>query len=595
MYKKWILFTALIALLVYTRTVNFSWGLPYPFQPDERNMIDGVMRMSCHLSELPGFTLLEKLRNCFNPEFYAYGQLPLFIGLFMAGIIGVFQGYDITQGIRYVDVGIGLRLFSAGASITTVAVLYLLIKEMIKDMKLKLSVPEYVVDSIILLLLILQPYAIQFAHYGTTESVLMLLYVLVTYLCVRIVKNGLSLQNVTVTAAIIGIALSIKLSSAAYGVLPAICGLYVLVIKNLSVKKKIKTAARYALLAMFAITGFYILGSPHNLLSWRDFMGSMTYELGVGDGSLRVFYTRQFENTIPYLYQMVKVFPYALGLPAFFLSILGFIFLPWKNKSMNVVRIAFVVYFGLAGYVYAKWGRFVAPVMPLMTTFAAVFVVESLSIIKKKKVSYLYPIILILVMIIPGWAFTSVYSNPDVRYIASEWMLENIPAESHVVIETGNAVNMPIVEPGKASGSMNFYVTPFDFYTLEDNELKIQDARYLMEEADYVVIASRRVFANSTCTWPAMGQLQHSFEQKAVFLSGKYSSWCDEKKSLYPATHAYYEKLFSQNEFYEVATFASFPELSLFGIPLMRFPDEFAEEAMTVFDHPVIRIYQRVQ
>lgn len=592
---RWFVFLFLLGILVYTRTINLSWGLPYPFQPDERNMIDGAMRMSCHLSDLPDGTFIEKLRNCMNPSFYAYGQLPLFIGLFLGGIVGVIQGYDILQGIRYVDIGIGLRLFSAGSSILTVGILFLLVKDILKDMKLKMELPSYLIDSIILLLLILQPYAIQFAHYGTTESILMMLYALIVYLCVRLAKTGLNVRIVMGISALIGTALSIKLSSAVYGLLPAMTGLYVVFLSKESLAKKVQTAARYFVLGFSVIVIFYILGSPHNVLSWSDFMGSMTYEIGVGDGSLRVFYTRQFEDTIPYVFQMMKIFPYALGLPTLFLSILGYVFLPWKSKTATMVRIAILLYFGMAGYVYAKWGRFVAPMMPLMTVLATVIAVESLTMIQRKKISYMYPIVLILVMIIPGWAYTSVYSSPDVRYIASEWMLDNIPADSHVVIETGNGVNMPIMNPSSQSRGINFYVTPFDLYTLEGNDLKIQDLENLMAETDYVVIASRRMFANSTCTWPSMGSLQHSLEKRFSLISGKYEDWCENKKQTYPATHAFYENLFNGSQFKEVATFASFPEISIFGIPIIRFPDEFAEEAMTVFDHPVIRIYQKAQ
>ena len=44
---KRILFILLFAMLLYSRFVNLSWGLPYPMHPDERNMANAIQQLQC--------------------------------------------------------------------------------------------------------------------------------------------------------------------------------------------------------------------------------------------------------------------------------------------------------------------------------------------------------------------------------------------------------------------------------------------------------------------------------------------------------------------------------------------------------------------
>lgn len=44
---KWILLAFIVFLVLYTRLINISWGLPYPFHPDERNMAASLQQLNC--------------------------------------------------------------------------------------------------------------------------------------------------------------------------------------------------------------------------------------------------------------------------------------------------------------------------------------------------------------------------------------------------------------------------------------------------------------------------------------------------------------------------------------------------------------------
>ncbi|MEK7177670.1 MAG: hypothetical protein AAB705_02485, partial [Patescibacteria group bacterium] len=68
-----IIWLLIIGLLVYSRFINLGWGLPYPMHPDERNMANAIQQLSCKVP-------ISQLVECFNPHFFAYGQLPLYLG-----------------------------------------------------------------------------------------------------------------------------------------------------------------------------------------------------------------------------------------------------------------------------------------------------------------------------------------------------------------------------------------------------------------------------------------------------------------------------------------------------------------------------------
>jgi len=226
--------------------------------------------------------------------------------------------------------------------------------------------------------------------------------------------------------------------------------------------------------------------------------------------------------------------------------------LSWKDKKINLLRFAFLIYFIPSALIYAKWSRFMTPIFPIITIFAILFLLRI-------KVINVIKIIIIIIAILPGIAYLQVYQNPDVRFQASDWIYKNIPNNSYILSETANVVDIPVLNPKseirnpKQIQNLNYQIISFNFYDLDQSlELQLELSNHL-EKADYIFVPSRRIFAN------------HS-------------------KKTYPILNQYYEDLFSGKlGFEKVAEFSS-------GLN-----DEQAEETWTVFDHPVIRIYKKVK
>lgn len=529
-----VIWLLVIGLLVYSRFTNLGWGLPYPMHPDERNMGNALQSLKCEFS-------IRQLADCFNPHFFAYGQFPLYLGYLLIWILKGFKNFG-TMIISFEEAVISLRVISAMASVINAIIIIKIIKNIIKKNSYLLSFISY-------LLVIFSPFFIQFSHFGTTESLLMLFYSLIIYLSMQLLKRRTTYEVVWL-ALVSGLAIATKVSSAIFLVVPLI----VLILKikdsfnktqdkqrsNLSSKLKVLNfTLGFALCTLI----FALVFSPHNLINFEDFASSIRFESDVALGRVMVFYTRQFFNTVPVWFQLMKIFPYALGWAVFILGSLGVLGgLGWKDRKINLLRFAILVYFIPNAFLFAKWSRFMAPVFPLMLALAILFLLEiRIKIIK---------IIIVIIAILPGIAYLSVYQNPDVRFKASEWIYKNIPNNSYILSETANVVDIPISNETMKQLN-NYNVISFNFYDLDENpELQLELRKHI-DKADYIFVPSRRLFAN-------------------------------HPKDKYPLLNDYYNKLFSGRlGFTKVAEFKSLP-------------DEEAEETWSVFDHPVIRIYKKV-
>ncbi len=548
---KWLVFITLFLVAFYTRFTHLNWGLPFPFHPDERNMTMAILDMY--------------RSHSFNPHFFAYGQLPLYLVLFTANILKVGLDFNLAT--------IGLRIISAISSLLTIYLSFKIVSLFYE----KKNVLETIM---IMLIFIFSPVLIQMSHFGTTESLLSLIYTFIIYLSLDFLRNK-SEENLFLIAVVGGIGVGIKTSSVFFLLLP--------VFAIFSFYRDKKRIAYIKSIYLFAVSFLiFILTSPYNFIDFSGFVNSMTYESSVATGKVFVFYTHQFIDSIPYLFQLKKVFPYALGMGSFIFFIVGFFFLSWKNKLINFLRIAFLLYFISFGAMFAKWTRFMAPVFPLTLIFVSLLVLRLY-----RNTSKILLTLLVLISLIPALGYLHIYNTEDVRQEASRWIYKNIPSGSYILSETANVVDIPYYSEKLRKENIHqkeYTVVSFNFYNLDDDltgKLK-KSLESNLKKSDYVFVPSRRIFANYTCISPD-GQRNYS----PYFLAYSKSK-CDYEENRYPNLNLYYTNLFTgRYGFNKVAKFTRFPTLKIFGKTIYSQDDEYAEETWTVFDHPVVRIYKK--
>src|SRR4030042_6866816 len=519
----------------FFRFYKLNWGENFFFPPDEYQIAAAVDRLSFPTN--------------LNPELFSYGSLTVYIISFSRLFLSLFN--PSFENLSPFLLG---RFFSALFSTLTIINVYLISKRLFKNEKI-------ILISAFLASLI--PGSIQQAHFATPESTLSFFLTLSVYLWIRWIEER-NMRTIFLSAISLGFASATKITGVL--VLPVL-----FILPFIPVKNFIKRFYKNFRISFFLIGTFFVsffLAFPYSILDFPGLRNSMNYEGSVAFGRLMVFYTRQFINTKPFIFQYAKILPFALGWGILVFSTLGLIIIGVsilrnlkERKTINykylVLLLSFLFFFVPNSILFAKWTRFINPTFPIFCKFAALFIQEISNIPKSIKFKNILTGIMELVILIPtltcSLMFFSIYTNKDIRLTSNDWINKNISQGSLILTETGNTLEVPLT---------GYYrKIPFDFYNLEnDPRLKNQLVQYLFS-SDYFIIQSRRIFINH-----------------------------QRQSNQFPLTSKFYNLLFSGKlGFEEIREFESFPKLGSLEID-----DESAEETWSVFDHPVIRIYKKI-
>ncbi|PIS14730.1 hypothetical protein COT64_01070 [Candidatus Shapirobacteria bacterium CG09_land_8_20_14_0_10_39_12] len=553
----------LIIILLFAAIVRFgglNWCLPYNPHPDEWNMVRAITQL----------TWEEKL----NPHFFAYGQFPLYLTYFSAKLYNQTPWINLSQ-IDTQEAIFFLRFWSAVAGIGTVFLVYLISKRFLAVNCSLLATT----------LAVFTPGLIQISHFGTTESVLSFFFLLILLFSFLILENPrlaarqAKLKYYIFSGIIFGLAVGTKISALIFG-FPVFLVFILQLLKKRTQIRNIGIHFLKNLSFLFFTALLTFISSPYLVLAFKDSRGILLYEASVATGKSAVFYTRQFINTTPVIFQLKKIFPYALGWPIFILGAAGLVFSilvllrksknlpPITNYQLLITVLAFLSYFLSQAFLFTKWTRFMAPIFAFFPIFAAFFIQKIVYVLRSKPLITNCSLLITFIAILPGLFFSSIYFLPDIRFTASDWIYKNIPAESLILFDTGNVVDIPINSPKtpKPLKAPNYQLISFDFYHLDENpELFPKLVNYL-EESNYIIVPSRRSFMNHM-----------RFPDK------------------YPLTSRYYELLFSGKlGFSEIKIFHPFPTFQISNFKF-QIDDERSEETFTVFDHPTIRIYKKIK
>lgn len=529
----------ILVLGVITRFWGLKWAFPYTPHPDELNMALAISR----------FSWPENL----NPQFYAYGQFPLYLSYFTAILVHRLQGIKSNQ-VSILQAIFFLRFWSAVASLGTVFFVYRIGEIIFK---------EKTAAKMAALITVFTPGLVQIAHFGTTESLLSFFFMGLAYLALKILETN-KFSFYFLAGIFLGLSFATKLTGLLFGVPLGLVFLGNLK-KYLGSKKNIGLVFSLLLknlgcLLIAVLTA--LVFCPYLVLSFQESKNTLLYEISVAKGTTNVFYTRQFIKTIPVIFQLEKIFPYVMGWPLFVFGLLGFCLsffylIKFQQKKLKLVQnlpllifnLSFLAYFLYQSFLFCKWTRFMAPIFAFFPIFALFFI--------KRSTSTCCQLVLVFLCLIPGVLFNSVYFLPDIRFTASEWIYRNIPEGSVLLFDTGNVVDIPITSEKRPVLVKNYKLVSFDFYHLDENKDLFQKLIDELEEANFILVPSRRIFKNHL-------RLADDF----------------------PLTAKYYELLFSGKlGFIPVAKIEPFYS--------KIFNDEEAEETFTVFDHPTIRIYQK--
>lgn len=513
----------------FFRFYKLDWGEQLFTHPDEYHIVASVLQLS--------------FPTQMHPHFFSYGTVTIYLiyftKMFLENVL--FQLPFFNTNFFIADSFLIGRFYSALFSTLTIFLVYKITSFFLKK-------PWSIIAAFLVAII---PGSIQQAHFATPESNLtFFLFASFLFLLNYVSKNKTSF--VIFASICFGLALGVKISTLVFA--PVLFS--VIFLKNWPLLIR---SARLVLLSIFITFITLFIAAPFIFLDFKAFQNNLNYEGELALGNINVFYTRQFINTSPVLFQLEKILPYALGPTLLVFGIMGFLFLILlflKNPKVNLflVFLAFSLLFFSNAFLFAKWTRFIAHTFP----FFAIFSVFLLSFIYKKTRSLGIFLTFIFVVFNFFWLLTffSIYTRHDIRVTASKWLVKNTPPGSTFLVEGGNMVDIPL--------EGDYQRISLFFFNIENNQEVKQQIRNGLEKSDYFLVQSRRVFLNHQ-------RLPKQF----------------------PKTARFYDELFSGRlGFTKIKEFTAYPSLQ-FGKFKFEIPDETAEETWSVFDHPVIRVFKK--
>ncbi len=535
----------LVCVGILLRAYNLSWGSPFFFHPDERNIASSVS----------GLKYPEQL----NPHFFAYGTLPIY-SIYFTGVasnlVRNFLHISSAQPevVLFEDAIIVSRIFSLFLSIIILQLVYAVGKK----------VGGTKAATISLVFSLFSVGLIQYAHFGTFEIWLTFFTLLLMYVLMRYQETS---KNVYIIfgSIILGFLFSIKISSLIYLPLCFFLVLYYDVGKIIKKKKRNFLLIEKLILKLALILGipFIVLffTSPFYWFDNASFLNSMNYESGVALGKYVVFYTQSFAHSIPVLFQFLHIFPFLLN-PFVAISVL--IVSPfvikniWQDKNQKILLLMFflLVSFFSQTFLFVKWTRYYIPTLPFIYIFLAKGL-DFLAIFKKKRYSFYLTCILIFFSIFYSFVyFKVVLIDTDTRLQALSWARKNIGSEAKILTEPYDLGITPFNPYFSA-------VKIFDFYQLDDTKEKEKELKKELKLAQFIILPSQRIVQSRLMS-----------------------------PQLFPKSSQFYRKLFDDKR--NFAKIYETPCDILCNILYIGNPVYTYEQTVNVFDRPTVYIFKKL-
>lgn len=578
----------LISIFIFSLTLRLfglNWDSNFHLHPDERQIVMVTQNIAFPKID-PSSSLLNKIgvlsntTSTLNPKFFAYGSFPIYFLKFTSFSLS----FLIPEITSYDNITLLGRVISAVFDSLTVILIYKITFLLFK--KRDISILAALIYSLSIL-------PVQLSHFYAVDTLLNFFIFFTLYYTIRL-YHKFNFKNAFLVGLGFGLSLATKISAT---VLIFSIGLSLFVSIFLSLKKELfgeeissidkikkyfkkiisrkfwihqrqhifKDIILYSLFIMFITEIVFFIFEPFAVFDFSTFWIQINEQSAMTKNAFVFPYTLQYVNTLPYLYQLKNIFLWGLGPIFALLSIFGAIFTFKKlrkgllvsgnerSEGSQLILFSFVlIYFLVVGKFAIKFNRYCLPLYPVLAIFAANFI----STFKNKYLKYFILIFQFILLC----AFLNIYTIPNTRVSATEWINQNIPS--------GNTVLREHWDDGLPLGYRNdLTLVELPLYDSDKDLQKWPKINNYLNKADYLIIASNRLYTPL---------------QKLTDCQNLPPDKC------YSITTTYYQDLFSGKLGYiKVAEFSSYP--NLFGININ---DQSADESFTVYDHPKVLIFK---
>jgi hypothetical protein len=590
-FGQYVVLALILVAAAPFRFYGLDWDRGYLFHPDERKilLVASAIRLPSSVAQF--FSPDSPL----NPKFFAYGSFPIYLLKALSGIAPA-----VSYPVPWSDSGlVGLallgRALSGAFDLGALVLIFLLARRLY-------GAPVGLLAAACGAVTVEQ---IQLSHFYAVDTLLTFFIVATVFFAARYVDSAARVDAALMAIAF-GLAMATKISAA-----PLIVPMTVAVVRATCEDTKTQRkqfnrprvfvslwfsrvrSVRKPLAKIFGVAfAVFIVTQPYALLDPVQYLGQVGTESLVARGWLDYPYTRQFANTLPYLYQIWQSSLWGMSLPLGIFAWGGSALFMWQWWRAREWRDGFIlswalVYFVIIGGQYAKYPRYLLPLIPFLFLMAA----AAISRVARPVLRITFYVLLAIALVaasVYSLAFISIYSRGHPWLQISNWIYQNVPAGSAVAIEQwDDALPVPV---RAASGDHNptaYRVQALPMYDA-DNATKLQTLVDALAASDYIILASPRLYAT-------IARLPQR----------------------YPISSRYYRLLFSGRLGFELVAFArDDPTLASItivddaltpaGLPLpMPLAQAWrgagvwdwgrADESFTVYDHPMPLVFKKTR
>ncbi|MSQ14415.1 MAG: phospholipid carrier-dependent glycosyltransferase [Dehalococcoidia bacterium] len=575
----YIVLGALLLLALSLRMYGIDWDNGKLFHPDERAILLKVWEIN--LPVPVNFSqLLDPNNSTINPRWFAYGSFPLYLLKVCAHLLSFLKSELSGSDLRLVG-----RTISALFDTGTVFLVFLL-GSMLYSRRTGLLAAAFAAFSVL---------QIQSAHFVTSDPILTFFIVAAVLSGVYVAQAGTKRASVLMGLAVgLGLATKISIAPIFITVIAAHL-LYLLraptgeVSPSRSIEDRAVRAFDGLILTVGVAAVIFLLAQPYALIDRDKFVADTKEQSEMVTRTRDYPYTRQYEDTTPYIYQIFQTTNWGLGAPLGVLSWLGLGFITLraavKRRTSDMLILSWALpYFILAGAFQVKFMRYMLPLTPFMAIMGAEMLwawsrtlrTDSPRTLHKLAPAITASIVLILSALY-SIAFLSIYSRSHTAVQLSQWINQNVPPGATIAKEHWEE-GLP---------DMGRYRTVDLKMYDPDTPEKLQDIVSTISKSDYIVLFSNRLY----------GSIPRLPER-------------------YPMSTEYYRQLFSGELGYSLETYSSsYPSLlgialkddtfSRPGLPVPISAAEalpeailspgYADESFTVYDHPLVMLFKKTE
>ncbi len=557
--KQILLLIAIFILGLLLRIYQINWDSNFHLQPDERflTMVGTAIKIPNSLRNYlsPQTSTLNPNNNNFG--FYVYGIFPLTVTKLLAVNLhlNTYDGFNVLG-----------RFLSALSDSLVIIFIYLIASLLQKDSPNFRYLPSLAAFFYAIFVL-----PIQLSHFFAVDTFLNFFVIVSFYSTLRF-ANKHNLAWLVMSALFFGLAIASKITAVYIAPLLLLFMILERYQKQKSISfKELHTLKVIPILGILLIFGSitYItvrIADPYLFESANLFNPTISKvfiqdikTLDALDMPTTTFPPSiQWIHKTPVIYALVNLLVFGISIPTTFFLFSGLLFL-WREQK-NYKQLILIIAWMLIIFLYQST-QFVKTMRYFILLYPFLALLCSLGFIGiLRKTPKIVSVLAILLLFIWPLSFMSIYTKPNTRVTASEWIYKNIPAGSLLLLEHwDDGLPLPMQNTyGKTFASQQLPV--FDPDTTEKwNKMNI-----LLQQGNYLILASGRAY-NNIPTVPER----------------------------YPKTTQYYHDLFAGKLPYkQIKEFTSYPSLAYLGIPI-TFPDDWAEEAFVVYDHPKVIIFQQ--